>query len=126
MRVFWVYGLLIAAGVAWNIHLPIASLVPTFGLGLVLWTPLEYVLHRYVFHRLAPHYQHHDSPAELQYIFAPLWFSGVTAVVLFVIDAVRSRTATRPIPAVDRRTAIVGGFATFGAYSFVRSKHGRM
>ncbi len=55
---------------------------------------------------------------------APPWLYAailwpVTAVVLFVIDAVRSRTATRPIPAVDRRTAIVGGFATFGAYSFV-------
>ena len=83
MRVFWVYGLLVAAGVVWNIHLPVGTLILTLTFGLLLWTPLEYVLHRYVFHRLAPHYQHHDFPTELQYIFAPLWFSGVAAVVLF-------------------------------------------
>ena len=48
---------------------------------------------------------------------AILW--PVTAVVLVGIDAVRSRTIRRPIPPLDRRTAIIGGFATFGAYGFV-------
>ena len=81
--VFWVYGALVVAGVAWNIGLPVATLLLTFAAGVVLWTPLEYVLHRYVFHRLAPHFQHHDSPTELRFIFAPLSFSAVLAVILF-------------------------------------------
>ena len=87
VRVYWVYGTLAAAGVAWNIGLPVGTLVRLFALGLLLWTPLEYVLHRYVFHRLAPHYQHHESPAELRYIFAPLWFSGIAAIALFALFA---------------------------------------
>jgi len=52
---------------------------------------------------------------------ALLW--PVSAVTLLAIDLVRSRAAkagrvVRPEP-VDTRTAIVGGFATFGAYAFV-------
>jgi drug/metabolite transporter (DMT)-like permease len=48
---------------------------------------------------------------------AILW--PITAVVLIGVDRVRVRTTTRPIPPLDRRTAVIGGFATFGAYGFV-------
>jgi cyclopropane-fatty-acyl-phospholipid synthase len=83
VRNFLVYSPLILLAIAWNAALPIGAIVLTFLLGLLLWTPLEYALHRYVFHRMAPHYQHHDAPTEREYIFAPLWFSGIAAVVLF-------------------------------------------
>jgi drug/metabolite transporter (DMT)-like permease len=52
---------------------------------------------------------------------AVLW--PVTAVALLVIDGIRRRSDLRahlpPPEPVDTRTAIVGGFATFGAYAFV-------
>lgn len=48
---------------------------------------------------------------------AILW--PITAVVLIGVDRIRARTTTRPIPPPDRRTAVIGGFATFGAYGFV-------
>ena len=48
---------------------------------------------------------------------AVLW--PVTALCLLGIDAVRRRSATRRPTPVDTRTAILGGFATFGAYAFV-------
>ena len=48
---------------------------------------------------------------------AILW--PITAVMLIGVDRVRTRTTTRPIPPLDRRTAVIGGFATFGAYGFV-------
>ena len=43
----------------------------------------------------------------------------VTAVGLILVDRVRVRRSSRPIPPLDRRTAVIGGFATFGAYAFV-------
>ena len=48
---------------------------------------------------------------------AILW--PITAVTLILVDRVRVRTTTRPIPPIDPPTAIIGGFATFGAYGFV-------
>jgi uncharacterized membrane protein len=48
---------------------------------------------------------------------AILW--PITAVTLILVDRVRARTTTRPIPPIDPPTAIIGGFATFGAYGFV-------
>ena len=44
---FWVYGALVVAGVVWNIGAPVGTLLLGLAVGLVLWTPLEYVLHRY-------------------------------------------------------------------------------
>ena len=48
---------------------------------------------------------------------AILW--PITAITLIGVDRVRVRRATRPIPPIDPPTAIIGGFATFGAYGFV-------
>ncbi len=48
---------------------------------------------------------------------AILW--PITAVALILVDRIRARRTTRPIPPLDRRTAVIGGFATFGAYAFV-------
>jgi uncharacterized membrane protein len=48
---------------------------------------------------------------------AVLW--PVTAISLVAIDRFRRRVEPGPVERIDRRTAIVGGFATFGAYAFV-------
>ena len=59
---------------------------------------------------------------------APPWLYAallwpVSALTLVAIDAIRTRAASSgrlaPPEAVDARTAIIGGFATFGAYAFV-------
>jgi sterol desaturase/sphingolipid hydroxylase (fatty acid hydroxylase superfamily) len=86
--VVWIYLPLIAAAVAWNLHgdgVSAAGWGICLGAGLALWTLLEYLLHRFAFHRLAPHYRHHEFPTERRYIFAPLWFSLSAAAVLFGI-----------------------------------------
>jgi drug/metabolite transporter (DMT)-like permease len=48
---------------------------------------------------------------------AVLW--PVTALALVAIDVIRGRSRPEPLERVDRRTAVIGGFATFGAYAFV-------
>src|SRR5207248_9576913 len=88
--VFWIYLPVIDAVVAWNL----LSRSDGFGVsaacliaGLALWTPIEYLVHRHALHRLAPHYQHHDQPTVLEYIFAPLWLSGLSAILLWSLLA---------------------------------------
>jgi sterol desaturase/sphingolipid hydroxylase (fatty acid hydroxylase superfamily) len=85
VRVYWVYLPLIVAALAWNLDQPPAVWAICIALGLALWTAVEYAMHRLVLHRLAPHYQHHDEPETLAYIFAPLWLSGTSAAVLFIL-----------------------------------------
>src|SRR5216117_994456 len=34
----------------WHRHLPVATVVLLFLLGMLLWTLLEYLIHRYIFH----------------------------------------------------------------------------
>ena len=86
MRVFCTYIPLVGAAVVWNFlvgRLSLFSGAVSFVAGLLLWTLLEYVIHRFAFHRLAPHYQHHEFPTDHRYIFAPLWFSLLSAAVLW-------------------------------------------
>jgi len=80
---FWVYLPLVAAALIWNLHSGAVVWAVCLLSGLVLWTPIEYVVHRYALHRMAPHYQHHDEPTVVAYIFAPLWLSGGSAVILW-------------------------------------------
>src|SRR5688500_8347444 len=58
VRVFLIYISLIAGAIGWNLTLGIgpAAWAASFGGGLLLWTLLEYFIHRFAFHRLAPHY----------------------------------------------------------------------
>ena len=85
VRVYWVYLPLVLGALVWNRSAGPAVWAICLLTGLALWTVVEYFMHRYVLHRLAPHYQHHDEPETLAYIFAPLWLSGVSAAVLFVL-----------------------------------------
>jgi sterol desaturase/sphingolipid hydroxylase (fatty acid hydroxylase superfamily) len=88
--VFYIYFPLVAAAIGWAFYdgrMSLFAVSGAFAAGLLLWTLLEYFIHRYAFHRLAPHYQHHEFPADRRYIFAPLWFSGISAVVLWALLA---------------------------------------
>ncbi len=55
-----------------------------FCTGLLVWTALEYLMHRFAFHGFAPHYQHHAEPAQRSYILAPVWLSASGATVLWL------------------------------------------
>ncbi len=63
---------------------PLRGLLDFFA-GLLVWTLLEYLMHRFAFHGFAPHYQHHADPADRVYILAPLWLSTVVAALLWLL-----------------------------------------
>jgi sterol desaturase/sphingolipid hydroxylase (fatty acid hydroxylase superfamily) len=69
-----------------------------FLLGILLWTLLEYLLHRFVFHRYRGlvgsfHHEHHGAPRDRQFLFVrPVWSIGISALSTAVILA-----ATRDI-----------------------------
>jgi hypothetical protein len=64
-----------------------------FLLGILLWTLLEYLLHRFVFHRYRGivgsfHHEHHGAPRNLNYLFVRLPYSiGLSAVFVAAIWA---------------------------------------
>jgi sterol desaturase/sphingolipid hydroxylase (fatty acid hydroxylase superfamily) len=117
---FWVYLPVILAALAWNFFAGsdgplvwIACLIA----GLLLWTPVEYVTHRYLLHRIAPHYQHHDEPTVVAYIFAPLWLSGSAAILLWGLLALVTHSW--------QRGALVEA-GTISGYLFYEAVHVRI
>jgi sterol desaturase/sphingolipid hydroxylase (fatty acid hydroxylase superfamily) len=74
-------------------------------------------MHRWVLHRLAPHYQHHAEPDTLAYIFAPLWLSSVSAAVLWGLLSLASGSW-------HRGALILSG--TVAGYLFYEGLHVRM
>ena len=88
---FAIYGAVITAAViitAWRSNLHDFSVwLLAVAAGATLWTLLEYVIHRYVFHQMpvfSPmHGAHHDAP--LAFIGTPTWLSlGVILGALFL------------------------------------------
>ncbi len=84
--------------VACNVWLAIVSDVPASscllgaGGGLLLWTLLEYGLHRFVHERVThlaggrpPHLGHHARPKDLRVMVTPLSFTLPAALVLWVL-----------------------------------------
>src|SRR5262245_35956039 len=67
------------------------ALVPAFILGLVFWTLIEYLLHRFVFHRFrgivgSYHLEHHAAPRDLRYIFVQKsWAIGISALLILAL-----------------------------------------
>jgi sterol desaturase/sphingolipid hydroxylase (fatty acid hydroxylase superfamily) len=117
VRVFSVYVPLVAAAMVWNRSSSPAVWVACLAIGLALWTAVEYLMHRWVLHRLAPHYQHHEQPEALEYIFAPLWLSGVSAVVLWALLA---------LAAGSWQLAALVMAGTVSGYLFYEALHVRM
>lgn len=90
---FVVYPLLILACTTITLHhAPAGGLelwLASVALGWVVWTALEYFLHRWVLHRVPPferlHAQHHAHPAAL--IGTPTWFSAPLFLALWAAAA---------------------------------------
>jgi sterol desaturase/sphingolipid hydroxylase (fatty acid hydroxylase superfamily) len=114
---FWVYLPLVAAALIWNLYAGAIVWAVCLISGLALWTPIEYVVHRYALHRLAPHYQHHDEPTVVAYIFAPLWLSGGSALILWGLLALATGSW--------RRGALVEAGTILG-YLFYEAVHVRI
>ena len=67
--------------------------IACFAGGLLLWTSIEYVMHRFVFHEPsavrglgsggAAHSRHHQTPSEAEFILTPLSFSSPVAALVF-------------------------------------------
>lgn len=120
MYAFWVYSPVVLAALAWNLYAgtagPLAWLV-SLAAGLFLWTLIEYVMHRYLLHRVAPHYEHHAEPTVVAYIFAPLWLSGSAAVLLCGLLALATGSW--------QRAALVES-GTIAGYLFYEAVHVRI
>jgi hypothetical protein len=65
-----------------------------FLVGVVLWTLIEYLLHRFVFHRFhgivgSFHHEHHQEPRNLRYLFVrPAYGAGISMLSILVIWAI--------------------------------------
>jgi hypothetical protein len=83
---YLLFGAVIFGGaIAFGPHLGIRSSLAAFAGGLLLWTVLEYLIHRFAFHGFAPHWQHHAEPADPKYILAPIWLAGAGASLIWLL-----------------------------------------
>ena len=83
-----IFGTLLAAAVGAGIadlHRRPALLLGLFSLGVLAWTILEYLLHRFAFHGFAPHWEHHEQPTDPVFSVAPLSLSLSASAVLFAL-----------------------------------------
>jgi sterol desaturase/sphingolipid hydroxylase (fatty acid hydroxylase superfamily) len=93
----WVFGSLWIAAVAWGaVAGELGSLAWVLPTGFLLWTAIEYLMHRYAFHGFAPHWEHHESPAEEKYILAPFPLSLSMSAGLWILFWVVSRSLVLP------------------------------
>lgn len=94
-----VFGPLLVVALAWSARAGEAAWVAP---GLLLWTILEYLMHRFAFHGFAPHYDHHAEPTQENYLLAPLWLSVSMAAALWLVLSLATRS-------VNRATAVMAG-----------------
>jgi sterol desaturase/sphingolipid hydroxylase (fatty acid hydroxylase superfamily) len=82
----------------WQKNLSIFPVAGLFVIGLLIWTLLEYIIHRYVFHYRAPtrwaqrlhfivHGSHHDYPNDVTRTSTPPVISIPIAILFYVICA---------------------------------------
>lgn len=92
-----VFGPVIAGALVWAIvsgQVGAAGFVIAFGSGLLIWTAVEYLMHRFIFHSGFPaHWAHHEEPTEPKYILAPLLLSIPVAAALFGVLWLATRSS---------------------------------
>jgi 4-hydroxysphinganine ceramide fatty acyl 2-hydroxylase len=105
-------------------RLSILSIVELFGLGLVIWTLLEYIIHRYVFHyepksrigkqfHFVVHGVHHDYPNDPKRLVMPPAVSIPLAIVFYGLFLLLFGNAA---PAVW--AGLVGGYVCYDSIHY--------
>lgn len=90
----------------------------TVALGVFLWTLVEYLLHRFAFHRYAKwthsyHPRHHAAPRDIQFLFAtPVWVAGGSAIGFAIFFLVMGS-------ATEALKLLAGFLAGYAYYEFV-------
>lgn len=93
----WVFGSLGVAAIGWGVAAGEGvAVVPAMLSGILLWTAIEYLMHRYAFHGFAPHWEHHAEPMAEQYILAPLPLSLAVTAGLWAVLWLASRSTALP------------------------------
>jgi sterol desaturase/sphingolipid hydroxylase (fatty acid hydroxylase superfamily) len=124
---FFIYGTIVLAlvipvwlRVPWSLRL---QWLGAFAIGTSTWTLLEYVLHRWVLHRvpfIAPmHAAHHRAPREL--LGTPTWLSLALIWSIFFLPAWREWSFTA---ASGMTAGVMTGFLWYGILHHA-THHGR-
>jgi sterol desaturase/sphingolipid hydroxylase (fatty acid hydroxylase superfamily) len=111
----WLFGGLFtaAAGAALLAgHGQIAGFAALLATGLLVWTIVEYLMHRLAFHGFAPHSQHHAQPTDRAYILAPLWLSTSAALALFGVFWLVTRSWTAGASMIS---GVIAGYIAYEA-----------
>jgi sterol desaturase/sphingolipid hydroxylase (fatty acid hydroxylase superfamily) len=82
---------------AWGIAEGQARAIPlALAAGVLLWTALEYLMHRFAFHGFAPHWEHHADPVDRKFILAPLQLSLPVTAGMWVALWLATRSTALP------------------------------
>jgi 4-hydroxysphinganine ceramide fatty acyl 2-hydroxylase len=93
----WVFGSLFLVAIVWGIAAgELAALPLAFLGGVLLWTAIEYLMHRFAFHGFAPHWEHHEDPTAVKYILAPFPLSLSFSAGLWLAFWLAFRSTTLP------------------------------
>jgi hypothetical protein len=93
----WVFGCFFAAAIAWGVVDGEGRAIPlALAGGLLLWTAIEYLMHRFAFHGFAPHWEHHADPVDVKYILAPFPLSLSVSAGLWVAMWAITRSTALP------------------------------
>lgn len=93
----WVFGCLSVAAVAWGAAEHEAGSIPlALGGGLLLWSAIEYLMHRFAFHGFAPHWEHHADPLDVKFILAPFPLSLSVSAGLWAALWLITRSTSLP------------------------------
>lgn len=124
-RVLLAFPLLIAGAVGWNVVAGSLSarqwILGPFA-GFALWTLVEYVVHRWLFHivpespwllQRQQHLAHHASPTDTAFFVIPLWLSLPIAGLVWAV--LRLATATW----AEAALVLTGAMTGYVAYELI-------
>jgi sterol desaturase/sphingolipid hydroxylase (fatty acid hydroxylase superfamily) len=109
---FGVFAILLAAGSAAGVRVGPVRFSLLFAAGLLVWTVIEYLLHRLAFHGFAPHSEHHANPTDPVFIVAPWWLSLPSTALLLVAFSLAARSWTMGAAVV---AGVIAGYLAYEA-----------
>jgi len=109
---FCVFSVLLAASTAAGVRSGLGRFAALFAAGLLVWTMIEYLLHRLAFHGFAPHSEHHANPTDPVFIVAPWWLSLPCTAVLLALFSLAARSWTMGASMV---AGVIAGYLAYEA-----------